>query len=321
VRRAVAAWAYVAAALSTRAAGAQTTDDGRADALFKAAQQLQDGGQLAEACPMFAEAKHLGPGVGVTLHLADCYEKMGRTASARDQFREAEQLARDRGDERRAAIAHTRAQALELKLGRLTVAAPATPHPGWDVRVDGVPWASDRWNSAVTVDPGDHVVTVNAPGRAPRTLQVTIDQATLAATVRIDEVEAPTVAPAAAPVAVEGGATLSPQPAAPEPSSTGGNTRLWVELGLVGIGAAGVGLGTAWLIKKNEALNSGTACDPAPDVREISAATTIAYVAGGVALASALVVYLTAPHRDGVGLSVAPALFAAGGGATVHVAF
>src|SRR5258708_3956605 len=85
--------------------------EARADTLFTAAKQLRAGGQVADACPMFAESKRLAPAVGVTLYLADCYERLGRTASAWDQFRDAERLAHERGDEKRASVAHGRAQA------------------------------------------------------------------------------------------------------------------------------------------------------------------------------------------------------------------
>src|SRR5258708_7761282 len=74
-------------------------DEARADTLFTAAKQLRDGGQVADACPMFAESKRLAPAVGVTLYLADCYERLGRTASAWGQFPDPRGLARARRDE------------------------------------------------------------------------------------------------------------------------------------------------------------------------------------------------------------------------------
>ena len=79
----------VALALSWAAAArAEPLDDAaRADASFKEAMQLRSGGHDAEACPKFAESQRLAPAVGVTLYLADCYEKTGRTASAWREFR------------------------------------------------------------------------------------------------------------------------------------------------------------------------------------------------------------------------------------------
>src|SRR5580692_9240289 len=73
---------------------------GNAEALFDEARDLRDAGHYAEACPKFAESRGLANGVGVTLYLADCYEKVGKTQSAWTEFRNAEKLARDKGDKR-----------------------------------------------------------------------------------------------------------------------------------------------------------------------------------------------------------------------------
>src|SRR5579863_6674110 len=100
-------------------ARAQTKDElARADALFNAGKALTDAGQFADACAKYAESKRLAPGIGVTLYLADCYEHIGRTASAWTEFRSAEGLARERGD-KRSEVARTHAQQLEPQLDRL----------------------------------------------------------------------------------------------------------------------------------------------------------------------------------------------------------
>ncbi len=102
--------------LAPRAAKAQSKDDvARADALFNAAKALTDAGQYADACAKYAESKRLAPGLGVSMYLADCYEHIGRTASAWTEFRAAEGLARARND-KRADVARKHAQALEPKL-------------------------------------------------------------------------------------------------------------------------------------------------------------------------------------------------------------
>src|SRR5258708_3169049 len=133
-------------------------NEARADTLFNAAKQLRDGGQVADACPMFAESKRLAPAVGITLYLGDCYDRLGPTASAWEHFRDGGRLARGGGDEKRAAGAQGGAQALESKLDRLTGVSRAGPHEGWQVLVDGAPVPADRWNAALAVDPGDHVI-------------------------------------------------------------------------------------------------------------------------------------------------------------------
>jgi len=320
----VLACASTLAILSASSAHAQpTTDEARADTLFNAAMQLRDGGQVTDACSMFAESKRLAPAVGVTLYLADCYERLGRTASAWDQFRDAERLAHERGDEKRARVAHGRAQALEAKLNRLTVATSAGLHEGWQVLVDGAPLPADHWNAALAMDPGDHVISVQVPGQPPRSLKAHVDASNAAVTVRIDEAavaEAPPVAATPPSVSVESssGETGSSEPVA---HSGSGSTRFWTGLGLVGIGAVGMGFGAFFTVRKSQLQNGGCSND-ASLADEAQTGATIAFVAGGVALVSALAVVLSAPSpKSRVGWAVSPVPLSGGAGAAVRASF
>src|SRR5580700_11230615 len=92
-------------------AGAQA-ELGKADALFNAGRSLLEAGEYSDACPKFAESQKLAPGLGVTLYLADCYERLGRTASALAEFRRAVTIALARGDAR-GTVAEQRASSLE----------------------------------------------------------------------------------------------------------------------------------------------------------------------------------------------------------------
>src|SRR5271156_3731975 len=90
VRGAAAALLACAIALTSFPAWAQKTAEvGKADALFNAGRSLLDAGEYADACPKFAESQKLAPGLGVTLYLADCYERLGRTHSALMEFKRA----------------------------------------------------------------------------------------------------------------------------------------------------------------------------------------------------------------------------------------
>src|SRR5262249_25129655 len=112
----------------------------QAQVLFDEAKRLREAGQVAEACTKFAQSQQLSPGVGITLHLGDCYEHLGRTASAWQEFRLAEKLAREHDDGKRADLAHGRAQDLEAKLTRLLVEVPlAAAAAGGEIQVDGTP--------------------------------------------------------------------------------------------------------------------------------------------------------------------------------------
>ena len=53
-----------------------------AEALFSEGRSLASAGKCDEAIPKFQASQKLDPGIGTLLNLADCYEKVGRTASA-----------------------------------------------------------------------------------------------------------------------------------------------------------------------------------------------------------------------------------------------
>jgi hypothetical protein len=343
MKRTLVASAFWATALGSSGARAQPPpNEARADTLFTAAKQLRDGGQVADACPMFAESKRLAPAVGVTLYLADCYERLGRTASAWDQFRDAERLANERGDEKRALVAHGRAQALESKLNRLIVATSPGSHDGWQVLVDGASLPVDRWNAALAVDPGDHVITVQAPGRPLRSLSAHVDASNAAATVRIDDVAVAATAAAAATTPVPASSAASASPAASVSSASSeaspgeavssdavahsgtgsaSSASLWAGITLVGVGAVGMGFGTFFVVRKSQLQNGGCSND-ASLADQAQTGATIAFAAGGVAFASALVVLLSAPGpKSQVGWAVAPVPLAGGAGATVRASF
>ena len=86
-------------------------------------------GKYAEACPKLEAAQKLYSSAGILLNLGDCYEKIGRTASAWTRFGEAVSVATrsNRADD--ADEARRRQEALEPALVRLVIRVPS-PVPG-----------------------------------------------------------------------------------------------------------------------------------------------------------------------------------------------
>jgi hypothetical protein len=275
------------------APAAPLDDAAKADAKFTEAMRLRSAGDYAAACPMFAESQRLAPAVGVTLYLADCYEKTGRTASSWREFRAAEKLARARNDQR-ADVAAQHAAALESNLYRLTVSPPAAAaNAGAQVQVDGATLPTDYWNSALAVDPGDHVVTFASPGQALRTFNVRVDGGHASVTVRVEEPSEATAPPASAP----GLATT----AAPAERSSGGvpaseAAARWGAAGLILAGAAGVGIGTWLVTSKTRDMVNGQLCDPRLRPGAVPEAV-VAFSAGGLALIGGVTLYYF--HRPG----------------------
>jgi serine/threonine-protein kinase len=339
MRRTLAAMALAVGLGAPSIAQAQPHGDdlARADSLFNAGKALLDSGQYVDACAKFAESKRLAPGLGVTLYLADCYERIGRTASAWTEFLSAEGLARQRND-KRADVARGRAQALEPKLDRLTiVVAPTLPQAGLQVLRDGAAVSTDEWGLAVPVDPGEHVVAISSPGHAQRTIPAHVGPEAPSVTVRIDRLDEPPPAPAPVPALVGAPAPVpAPAPAsepapAPEsaPASDPGATRRWIGVGVAGAGVVGVVLGAVFGLSAKSKLDqsnqnghcdSADTCDPTGlslrhDAGSAATLSTVLFVVGGVALAGGAVLYFTAPRPSTtVGLAIAPA---PGGGAAL----
>ena len=294
------------------AAPSPVNDDvARAETAFNEARELRDAGRYAEACPLFAESRRLAPGIGVTLHLADCYEKTGKIQSAWTEFRNAEKLARER-DDKRADVAEARAQALESKVNRVTLTLPlAAGQTPPEVTFDGVAVSADHLNTAMPVDPGEHVVTVAAAGRPVRSLSIHVDSSMLATTVPLDEAPV-AAAPPAPPVAPE---------AATAPVEVGdpGAARRWTGFGLIAAGVAGGAVAT-WLVtsKVTYYMADGQPCDSRLRSGAVPEAAVL-YTVGGLAVASGIVLVVTAPKRKEV--AVLPLLLPGGGGAFMSGTF
>jgi hypothetical protein len=321
--RRLGAAAVAAAIMATAPAHAQPGDTSaaQADAYFKAAMTLRGAGNDAAACPNFAASKQLAPAVGVTLYLAECYQRTGRTASAWREFRDAERLARERND-KRADVAAQHAAALESSLDRLTVSAPAAASKaGIVVSVDGAALAPELWGSALAVDPGDHVVTVEADAQPPKTFTAHVGGSNPSAIVHIGEALPASRSTASSDAASAGPGTgaLAPTPADSVPASDRGTTGRYAGIALAVAGAAGIGIGTWLVTSKTRTMDNGQLCDPRLRPHAIPEGV-VAFSAGGVALISGIVLYyVNRPGRTEV--SLAPTVVPGGGGAMLSGSF
>jgi hypothetical protein len=155
------------------AASARADDAATGATLYDRAEQLAKAGKLDEACPLYAASFKADPQLGVLLHLADCNEKIGKTATAWVEFRDAVERAHKMGDTREA-YAQGRVDALAPRLARLRVDAPKPPVPGLVVK-RGDTDITLLLDSDAPVDPGEHVVVVTAPGHAAWETKVTAE--------------------------------------------------------------------------------------------------------------------------------------------------
>jgi hypothetical protein len=311
------ALALLAAAIlcfsSTTARAEDESPEKKAEHLFDDAKVMAEKGNYTEACPKLEESQRLDPALGTQFNLADCYEHVGRTASAWQLFNEVAIAARAAGKAPREQAARARMATLDPRLARVKVIAPATA--GLEVRIDAHALTPAELESSYAVDPGAHTVTASANERKPWTGQVT-GKPSATTEVRVPELEV-VVAPA-----LDLGM-------APEPR---GGTQRTIALIVGGVGIAGLAVGgVAGVMAISKHDDAKARCeDPkrCPDAESAalwtdatSAGTvsTIGFVAGGVALAGAAVLWFTAPSGASSPSSraswrVAPSVAANGGG-------
>ena len=300
------------------------TDSATAESLFNEALALLANKKVAEACPKLEASQRLDPGVGTLLYLADCYQQVGRTASAWGTFREAAYLAKAGKDERES-VAVESARTLEPQLSYLTV--EVTPPPGvtLDIRRDGKPMADALWNTAIPVDPGTHTVEASAAGKKPWSTSVEVGAGPRHESVVVPALEDAPVAPPP-PVAVP----VSAPPPEPPPAS-GSSVQKTVGWVLLGAGSAGLLTGGVLaLLARSDDKDANAECRPDlirlcnPAGVELShsahSKATWAGVTAGVGLAAlgtGVTLLLTAPassaRADAGGVTLAARLDADGG--------
>jgi hypothetical protein len=312
----------------------QKSDAATAQALFYEARALMRDKKYAQACPKLEESLRLDYGMGTEFNLADCNEKIGKIAAAWSGFINVAAAAGAQNQAQRERVARDRARQIEGRLPKLVIEV-ASPAPGLEVRRDNVILGSAVWGTAAPVDPGAHRIVASAPGRVPFDVTVTTVEGK---TMKV-------VVPALAPVVV---APELPQPAAAEPPPppspsiattfpepvierpSNAQRTVGFVIGALGVGALGVGAGFGIdsLSKRERAKDhcSGDLCDETGlslRDRAISSGNvaTVTTIAGGAAIATGLVLVLTAPkdtresHR---GFLFSPHVAQNGGGLSIQ---
>jgi len=284
-------------------------DRAAAQQLFQQGKELMRAGNVAEACPKFEAAAQFSSTPGVRLNLADCWSKLGRTASAWSKFDEAIGLAERSGDAVAADVARAGRAGLEPQLVYLTVVVKtASAIPGLEVKRDGEKLPPAVWGIPIPVDPGAHEVVAEAPGRKRWSATQTLTTAGTRASVVVPVLDVD----ATIAVALQAPITTEPRPPEPSPLASprpGGTQRLagWVT---AGVGAVGLGIGTYFAFDAlsergdyRSHLNASGQCADATCQADSHSAynagnvATAGFVAGGAVLATGIVLLVTAAPR------------------------
>jgi hypothetical protein len=245
--------ASLAAALSFGgpALAQNASEQAEARTLFNEGARLLAAGQYPEACAKLEASYHLYAGVGTRGKLAECYEKVGRTASAWAMYEEVVALAGKAGDAAREGFAREHAAALEPKLSHLTIVLPpATDVPGLVIKRGADVVERGALSAAVAVDPGALAFEISAPGRVTKTLDVAI------APGQSVTFDVPALDPVPVAPAPPAGTETPASPAAPEGSATAPTWLRPAGIAVGGVGVAGVVVGTVLALTAKSSYGS-----------------------------------------------------------------
>jgi hypothetical protein len=333
-------------------AAAQDTNKVAAEAAFQKGKELEDAGQTAEACEQFARSQQLDPQLGTLYNLARCHQRLGKLASAWQEFTE---LAAKDTNKKRKADATKQAKALAPRLTRMRLVVTA-PAAGLVIERDGVD-VTALVDLETPVDPATYAFRATAPGRLA--WQAEVEFTAEGQTITIDVPEL-----AAEPVKTDGdgdgaggadgdgdgggdgdgdgggaGAGVGrPLPVGPRDGG-GGSGKRWLGLGVGAAGVVATGVGVVFGLKaRGLVADAEDACggpvNPCAgdviqaefDIADARSAATLStgLVAGGLVLtAVGAYLYLTAPSGGGGGehAAIAPAVGADHAGVQVHGRF
>ena len=312
---------------------AKTESQIKAAALFSEARKLVDAGDYKQACPKFEQSLSLNVGIGVQFNLADCWEHVGRAASAHSLFQGVAASARALGQTPRAEVAQARADALEPRLVRLLIDVHGAV-AGLIVRRNRIPVEVKDLGTATPVDAGEYLIEASAPGKKPWQARVIVPaMSSEVISVTIPALDEDTTPLAVAPVAIAEKPENKPllktlPPPAPETDPKGRRRSVYA-ISLASVGVAGVALGTILALEfksKNDQAKgvcpSSTDCTPKQvdyhsrlvgHAKDFRTGAFVGFGVGGAALVAATVLYFAPSSSSSAsGFSASPFVTADG---------
>lgn len=282
--------------------------DDKADAvaLFDEGIREMKAGNFAKACTAFENSNALQADSGTRGSLARCYEKVGRVASAWKLWTDLSATAPK--DLRADAAAN--ATKLEARLPKYVLRMP--PSQPAQVTIDGVAIDSTP-NVEVPIDPGKHVVEANAAGFDAWKYEYTAVEG------KLEEI---------AIALVKSPSKIVPVTKIPEQTSPSSNRRT-IGIATMAVGGAilagGAVFGVIAKSRNDDAKNicggDIDACDPArlaeaqdkvDAARKAGNLSTVGFIAGGVAVATGVVLFVTAPKASKRQVAIVPSQDGAG---------
>jgi len=291
---------------------AHAADPAAAQALFEEGRAAMARGDFAAACAAFEGSRALEAAAGTEYNLALCYEKSGRVASAWATYLGAASTYRATNRADWESRARARADALAPSLPRLTIRVEP-PVDKTTVRItrDGAAVVASELDVPIPVDPGHHAIHAAAAGRADFDAEVDV---ALGERKVVDVTLAPlppAPAPASTPPRVANDAPPASPPPSPPPSSASRQRIAALGVGGLGLAALAVGI-TGGLVAMGEhdasmrdcpndgACPSRAAIQANDAAHDWAAVSTVGFALAAASLATAAVLYFTAPRRVAV---------------------
>lgn len=301
-----------------------------ADDAFKQGRDLMKAGKYAEACAAFGESQKLDPSLGTQFNIAQCEEKTGKLASALKIYRDLVQY--DTNGVRKAAASDLAAK-LEPRVPKLQLQLSAKP-AGTVITLDGVECGACLTGNA-PVDFGTIAIAVKAPGFAPATAKATIaeESKVIVVQVKLEPIARPTGKPVVTPPPVVTPVVTptpgpSPDPLVRTDAPPRSKRKLAAVITLAGGGAflgTGIVLGvmarSRWQDAKDVCGGSTTcandsdtqyAQDLGDSARTRANVSTVMFVAGGLAAAAGVYLWVTTPKEHALTVSASAAPGSAG---------
>jgi len=277
-------------------------DAATAEALFNKGVAEIKAGNYKDACPAIEQSQKLDPRPGTQFTLAECLARWGKSASAHVAFEDFLRTVRalPAGQQGRYAdrikVAEAKKAELEPAIPELTIVLPKDAPSAIKVTRDGTEVAGPMLGLSLPVDPGEHAIVVEVPGKPAETQKVTLasgDRKTI-------EVKIP------------GGA---PEEPADDGQGKPGMGRTIGMYSAFGVGAAGLIMGgvTGGLAistkKQADTQCPDFACSPdglqlVKKGRTMATLSTVGVAVGGAGIAAGVILLLTRPKPKNIGMNV-----------------
>lgn len=305
-----AALAFAVVAIAPAASAQEALDPAAAREHLTQGYKLKQQGQLRDALPHLVESLRLDPKLKTTINLADCEEKLGMLVEAQSHWLMARDRASREGDDRVKQEAEQRLSSLGTRMPRLNIQFAAGVPADAQVYRDEVLLGRVSLSTALPTNPGEHKISVRAPGHEDRHYSVKLNERdNKSLTVDVGPVgksppkPAPDVtAPAGAAPAAAGASPSAPAAAtlalphdASEPSSGGSAGTVQRVFGAVvgGLGLASFGVSALFWRKAASDIKVE------PNGRKLAQddllITNIGLVSGSILVTGGIVLFLTAP--------------------------